>query len=145
MGGLKRARSNAAAGCVTIWAGQEQPRSFVAPAFRIVVKTGKRSVEVSYGLTNLTPDDAQAPQLEALWRGHWTIENGVHYVRDVTMGEDRCQIATGNAPRALAALRSGLIDLFRQQGWANIADAIRHYGASVARVLLLLGAIPTRL
>jgi hypothetical protein len=42
---------------------------------RVVLKTGKRSVEVSYGLTNLTPDAAGATQLEALWRGHWTIEN----------------------------------------------------------------------
>ena len=52
---------------------------------RIVLKTGKHSVEVSYGLTNLGPDEAQAAELEALWRGHWTIENRKHYVRDVTM------------------------------------------------------------
>ena len=41
-----------------------------------------------------TPDD-----LAALWRGHWTIENRRHYVRDVTLGEDACQMRTGQARR----------------------------------------------
>jgi hypothetical protein len=112
---------------------------------RVVLKTGKRSVEVSYGLTNLTPDAAGARQLEALWRGHWTIENRKQYVRDVTLGEDQSQAYRGNTPHALAALRNGLIDLMRHEGWSNLADAIRHYGASVPRVLALIGALPARL
>jgi hypothetical protein len=78
---------------------------------RLVVKTGKRSVEVSYGITSLAPYEAQAEHLEQLWRGHWTIENRKHYVRDVTMGEDRNQMHTGDGPRVLASLRSGLLDL----------------------------------
>ena len=112
---------------------------------RVVLKTGKHSIEVSYGLTNLTPDEAGARHLEALWRGHWTIENCKHYVRDVTLGEDQGQAYRGSTPHALAALRNGLIDLMRQQGWSNLADALRHYGASVPRVLALIGALPTRL
>jgi predicted transposase YbfD/YdcC len=112
---------------------------------RVVLKTGKHSVEVSYGLTNLTPDEAGARHLEALWRGHWRIENCKHYVRDVTLGEDQGQAYRGNTPHALAALRNGLIDLMHQQGWSNIADALRHYGASVPRVLALIGALPARL
>jgi len=112
---------------------------------RVVFKTGKHSVEVSYGLTNLTPDEAGARHLEALWRGHWTIENCKHYVRDVTLGEDQGQAYRGNTPHALAALRNGLIDLMRQHGWSNLADALRHYGASVPRVLALIGALPARL
>ncbi len=109
---------------------------------RVVVKTGKRSEEISYGITNLAPDEAQAAQVEALWRGHWTIENRKHYVRDVTMGEDRNQMYTGDAPRVLASLRSGLIDLWRSLGWTNIAEAIREYAASVERTLILIGALP---
>ena len=107
---------------------------------RTVVKTGKHSVEVSYGLTNLGSDEAQAEQLEALWRGHWTIENRKHYVRDVTLGEDQGQAYCGSTPQALASLRNALIDLMRQHGWTNLADALRHYGASVPRVLALIGA-----
>ena len=107
---------------------------------RTVVKTGKHSVEVSYGLTNLGSDEAQAEQLEALWRGHWTIENRKHYVRDVTLGEDQGQAYCGSTPQALASVRNALIDLMRQHGWTNLADALRHYGASVPRVLALIGA-----
>jgi predicted transposase YbfD/YdcC len=112
---------------------------------RVMLKSGKRSVEVSYGLTNLTPDEAGAAQLEVLWRGHWTIENRKHYVRDVTLSEDAGQAYCGNTPHALAALRNGLIDLMRHQGWCNLADALRHYAASVPRVLALIGALPARL
>jgi predicted transposase YbfD/YdcC len=107
---------------------------------RMVVKTGKSSVEISYGLTNLGCDEARAAQLEALWRGHWTIENRKHYVRDVTLGEDQGQADCGSTPQALASLRNALIDLMRQRGWSNLADAFRHYGASVPRVLALIGA-----
>jgi len=108
---------------------------------RIILKTGERSVEVSYGLTNLTPEVARAPQIEAVWRGHWTIENRKHYVRDVTMGEDQGQAYRGSTPHALAAIRNGLIDLIRHRGWTNLADALRHYGASIPRALALIGAV----
>jgi predicted transposase YbfD/YdcC len=47
---------------------------------RIELKSGKLTREVSYGLTSLVPYRADAAGLEALWRGHWTIENRVHYV-----------------------------------------------------------------
>jgi len=112
---------------------------------RTHVKTGKRSVTVTYGITSLPADEVTAAELETLWRGHWTIENRKHYVRDVTMGEDDGQMYRGDAPQALAAVRNALIDLFRWHGWTNIADAIRHYGASVKRALALVGFTPARL
>jgi predicted transposase YbfD/YdcC len=123
------------------WPGVAQVRGRTCE--RLVVKTGKRSVEVSYAITSLAPYEAQAEQLEQLWRGHWTIENRKQYVRDVTMGEDRNQMHTGDAPRVLASLRSSLIDLWRWQGWTNIADAIRDCAASVPRTLAVIGAIPS--
>jgi len=111
---------------------------------RTVCKTGTRSVEVSYGITSLTADDARAVELEALWRGHWTIENRKHYVRDVTLGEDRTQMHTGHAPQVLAALRNALIDLWRAQGWRNMADAARACAASPHCALRCIGALPVR-
>ena len=110
---------------------------------RLILKTGQLSAETTYGITSLPPAQASAAQLEALWRGHWTIENPLHYVRDVTMGEDASQIHTGHAPQALAALRNGIISLLRRKGWTNIADALRYYGASVHHALQLIGAAPT--
>ncbi len=111
---------------------------------RVVCKTGKRSIEVSYGLTSLTADEVRAVDLERLWRAHWTIENRKHYVRDVTLGEDRTHIHLGNAPQVLAALRNALIDVWRAEGWRNIADATRACAASVHRTLTCIGALPVR-
>ncbi len=112
---------------------------------RVNIKTGKVSEDTTYGLTSLGWEEADGQHLERLWRSHWTIENRVHYVRDETLGEDRGQVWVGAAPQALAALRNSLITLLRQEGWTNIADALRHYGASVHNTLSLLGAIPARL
>lgn len=111
----------------------------------VEVKTGKVSQDITYGVTSLRWDEVTPAGLESLWRAHWTIENRTHYVRDVTLGEDRCQIHVGHAPHALAALRNGLIGLLRAQGWTNIADALRAMAASVSKVLTLIGALPARL
>jgi len=112
---------------------------------RINLATGEIGAEVTYGLTSLPPAAATAAAVEALWRGHWTIENRVHRVRDVTMGEDAGQVRVGRAPQALAALRNGLLSLLRAHGWTQIADAIRHYAAFAHRAVHLLTTPLTRL
>jgi len=106
---------------------------------RVILKTGEVSEKVSYGVTSLRWQEANAAQVEALWRGHWGIENKVHYVRDVSLGEDAGQIRVGDAPQALAALRNGLLTLLRSTGVTNIADALRHYAASVHDTLAFIG------
>ena len=106
---------------------------------RVNVKTGVVQQEVTYGITSLGWEAADARQVEGLWRGHWGIENKVHYVRDVTLGEDAGQIHVGQAPQALAALRNGLLTLLRSTGVTNIADAIRHYAASLPETFALIG------
>ncbi len=108
---------------------------------RVERKSGKVTVEVTYAVTSLDRARARARELEALWRAHWTIENKDHYVRDVTLIEDRCQMHKGNAPRALAALKNGLLAALRHRGWTNIAAALRYYGASVRRALAFLAGI----
>ena len=105
---------------------------------RVSMKTGEVSEKVTYGVTSLGWEAADAREIERLWRGHWTIENRVHYVRDVTMGEDANQMRSGNAPQVLAALRNSIINLIRRKGWTNIADGLRHYGAYVHRALALV-------
>ncbi|MGQ9855054.1 MAG: ISAs1 family transposase [Candidatus Oleimicrobiaceae bacterium] len=110
---------------------------------RVLVKSGQVTSKTTYGLTSLSREEAEPQQLEAIWRGHWTIENKVHYVRDETLGEDRGQGRRGSAPQALAALRNGVLSLLRHQGWFHIADALRYYGASVHKALRLVGAIAT--
>jgi len=61
------------------------------------------------------------------------------------LGEDANQTHVGHAPHALAALRNAILSLFRRHAWTNIAAAFRHYGASVERVLALIGALPAQL
>jgi predicted transposase YbfD/YdcC len=106
---------------------------------RLVLKSGKCSREVSYGLVSMRPEEAGAASIKRLWRGHWTIENPVHHVRDVTFGEDAGHAAQGNTAHTLAALRNGLLTLFRSANWRSIPDALAHYGASVTRVFTLIG------
>jgi hypothetical protein len=103
------------------------------------LRTGRVESEVTYGLTSLPRDLAGPAQLEQIWRGHWMIENRVHYVRDETLGEDRCQLWTGTAPQALAAFRNGVLSLLRFHGRGNIAAAARDYASQPQRALRLLG------
>ncbi len=105
---------------------------------RVVLKSGEVSEEIHYGVTSLRWEEADAEELEGLWREHWTIENRVHYVRDVTMGEDANQMRVGNAPQVLAALRNAILNLIRKKGWINVADGIRHYAAFPRRALSLI-------
>jgi hypothetical protein len=98
--------------------------------FRIVRYTGgldgqRLRKEVVYGITNLPADHADAAVLAALVRGHWTIENSVHWVRDVTYREDACRARTGNAPAVLAAIRNAVTTALRLAGALNIAAARR--------------------
>lgn len=112
---------------------------------RTILATGEVSESIASAITSLPPAAASPAQLEALWRGHWTIENKVHDVRDVTLGEDASHIRAGAAPHALATLRNSLLNLLRRLGWTRIPDALRHYGAYPQRALALLATPLPRL
>jgi len=71
-------------------------------------------------------------------RGHWRIENRLHYVRDVTFGEDRSRIRSGNAPHIFAALRNLVIPLIHRSGSSDIAASRRAFAYHPARALALL-------
>jgi hypothetical protein len=72
---------------------------------------GKTTTEIVYGITSLMPAQANAKRLLSLVRDHWRIENSLHYVRDVTMGEDASRVRKGNAPQVLAGLRNAVVHL----------------------------------
>jgi predicted transposase YbfD/YdcC len=82
---------------------------------------------VVYAITSLTFAQASPARLADLIRGHWTIENGLHHVRDVTLAEDASQVRTGTAPQVMACLRNLAIGILRRQGHRNIAAALRHH------------------
>jgi len=96
-------------------------------------------VEVTYAVTSLPPERADARTLLGHLRGHWGIENKTHWVRDVTFDEDRSQVRTGAAPQVMAAMRNLVLALLRRAGHANIAAALRTYtGRPAAAVTLIL-------
>jgi predicted transposase YbfD/YdcC len=118
---------------------------YAVQVFRIYRKTthlksGKVTEETAYGVTSLTAAQACPARLLALVRGHWHIENKVHWVRDTAWDEDRSQVRTGNGPRGMATLRNLALALIRARGWRNIPPALRYYAAHRSEVLVLLGA-----
>ena len=85
------------------------------------------SVETVYAITSLGHRDAD-PRLLAVWiRSHWTIENSLHWVRDVTEGEDHSSVRTGHGPQVMAALRNTAINIIRLRGGTNIVTAHRAF------------------
>lgn len=90
------------------------------------ITTGKSRTETVYGLTSLTPDKASPQRLLELSRGHWSIENRLHWVRDVTFDEDRSRIRKFSGPQVMASIRNLAISLLRMAGATNIAQASRY-------------------
>lgn len=100
---------------------------------------GEWQVQVHDKITSLSAAQAGAKDLLALSQGHWGIENRVHYVRDVTLGEDASRIRCGSAPQAMAAIRNLVLSVLRQAGIANIAAGLRQFGWQVHRAANRLG------
>jgi len=119
------------------WPGLAQV--FELGRYVITQKTGKERAEVVYGVTSLCPKRATPGRLLELGRGHWSIENKSHWVRDVTFDEDRSQVRCGNIPYVMAALRNTTIGLLRWAGHTNIAAACRRLAAQPAQALALIG------
>jgi predicted transposase YbfD/YdcC len=89
------------------------------------IVTQKNRTETVYGLTSLTPQKADPARLLSLSRGQWSIENRLHYVRDVTFDEDRSTIRKGKGAQVMASLRNLAISLLRMAGARYIAPALR--------------------
>jgi len=98
-------------------------------------KKTKRSTETAYAVTSLTAWDATGEHTAHALRGHWGIENRLHYVRDVTWDEDRSQIRTAHGPQVMASLRNLAITILRLTGHTNIAAGLRHHAHNPTRPL----------
>jgi predicted transposase YbfD/YdcC len=86
----------------------------------------QKTKEVVYGITSLSSAEANAERLLDLTRGHWRIENQLHYVRDVTLGEDASRVRKGSAPQVLAAFRNAVVHLLASVPADNNAAAIEY-------------------
>lgn len=100
---------------------------------RVVGATTSR--ETAFVITSLPPERADAAALLRLVRGHWEIENRLHWVRDVSLGEDGSRVRRGQAAQVLAALRNLALTLLRAEGAANIAAALRERAADATKAV----------
>jgi predicted transposase YbfD/YdcC len=101
--------------------------------------TRKWHTVVVYAITSLSFQQARPARLADLIRGHWSIENGLHWVRDVTFAEDASQLRTGTAPQVMSSLRSLAIGVLSRAGPVNLAAALRRHARDPARPLATLG------
>jgi predicted transposase YbfD/YdcC len=118
------------------WQGIEQ-------VFRLertarILKTNQTRHEVIYGLSSLPTRQASPERMLSLVRGHWMIENKLHYRRDGALGEDACQTRTGPVPSLLAQLNSTVLGLMDRAGVHNVARQMRFFDAHPDQALALL-------
>jgi predicted transposase YbfD/YdcC len=103
------------------------------------VKKTVRSAVAVFIITSMDAREAAPAHLAGYVRGHWTIENKVHWVRDVTFREDSSRVRTGPRPRIMATLRNLATGLIRQAGYTKIAATIRKIKHDPALLITILG------
>jgi len=99
---------------------------------------GHTTVEIQYAITSLPRELADAAFLLKQWRGHWGVENRLHWVRDVTFGEDKCQVKKRHGPQNLATFRNIVINLLRLTGHKEIAATLREFSYHPRKLLQFL-------
>ncbi len=95
------------------------------------------ATETVHAITDLTADQAPAHHIAGWAREHWAIES-MHWIRDVTFGEDHSQIRTGSGPQVMASIRNTAITIIRASGAPNILAALRYNNRDAKRPVKLL-------
>ena len=91
---------------------------------RIVERKNNETSEIAYYISSLS-SDIGAEEFNNAIRGHWSIENSLHYVKDKTFKEDESKIKKKYAPQNFSTIRNIAINIFRKNGYQNMAQAIR--------------------
>jgi predicted transposase YbfD/YdcC len=111
---------------------------YLAQAFQVVRTStcGRRSRrEIRYGITSVPAHSASPARILTWVRGHWQIENGLHYRRDVTLREDASLARMGQTPHVLATLNNFICGLTAQAGVRNLPAFQRSMAATFDRYL----------
>ena len=117
------------------WPGVKQ----VCRMVRTTTRRGETTTEVAYAISSVNCEQADAAQMLQWWRGHWGIENRVHWVRDETFGEDRSRVRTEHAPQILAGVRNAVINWLRANKVTQIAAELRQNGWNSQPLFTKLG------
>lgn len=100
-------------------------QAFIIERHCIEKKNGKFSVEIAYGITSRSPEQANPQRVLKVNRGHWTIENSCHYIIDWNYDEDRSRIRTGYGPENITRLRRFAIGVIKAKGVRSVAQKMR--------------------
>ena len=107
---------------------------FVIERPTIEKTTGKTTTETVYGISSHTPASADPAAVLAFNRGHWSVENGCHYILDWNWDEDRCTIRTGHGPENITALRRFAIGVIKSKSRDTVAATIQRLARNVRLV-----------
>lgn len=99
----------------------------------------QKSTETVYGIASLPKQYSSIKDLSKYLRGHWSIENNLHRVRDVSFGEDRSTIRKGHAPEVMAGLRNLVISIFQRGNVKSYPAAFRRFSAHPEELFTFLG------
>lgn len=108
-------------------------QAFVIERQRIEKKTGEKSTEIAYGITDHPPEQADAREVLKTNRGHWTIE-AQHHIIDWNFDEDRSRIRTGYGPENITRLRRFAIGVIKSKGVRSVAQKMRELTRNVRAV-----------
>jgi predicted transposase YbfD/YdcC len=107
---------------------------------RLEVKANKTSETIVYGVTSLSATEAAPDEIIEITRDHWAaIENGLHWVRDVVMGEDASSTRKPGAPQVRAAFRNIAISLARLSGLDSVTESVDAFSADPCKALDTMG------
>jgi predicted transposase YbfD/YdcC len=118
----------------------------VAQVFRLErtwQERGSAKRALHYGITSLPPNIADARRLLMVRRGHWSIENQLHYPKDVSMNEDRSLVHKDQGPMILAILRDSALNLIHLAGCRTIASRLRAFADNPAAAVALVTQSPS--
>ncbi|XZO03293.1 MAG: ISAs1 family transposase [Microcoleus sp.] len=107
-------------------------------------KSRRRLVDFHEQHYYLSSKDGSASQFAEAIRGHWSIENRLHWVKDVTLNEDNCIHRGGNAPANWAMVRQFLVSLARMIGTNTLPQALRFMANQLENVCELLFDLSNR-
>nr|WP_026736523.1 ISAs1 family transposase [Fischerella sp. PCC 9605] len=71
-------------------------------------------------------------------RGHWSIENRLHWIKDVVLKEDDSKIRLGHAPANLSVIRAIALNILRRNGHASITTSQRFLCHDIDKLLALV-------
>jgi len=120
---------------------------YLAQVFRLersteLVASGTHRGETVYGMTSLSAQQASPDRLQALVRRHWSVENELHYRRDVTFQEDATRLKAWNAAQVLAILNNLVLAVLMHVRPGTVPQARRHYAAHPDEALKLVLTAP---